>query len=69
MNFLTALLSALAMNSSNLSEVCYDINLNFEVLLDELDIGAQTGLVDPTFVTKYSTLLTNMAERMEEACS
>ena len=66
------ILSILAIPISNssfgVSEIFYDINSNFEVLSDELDIGLRVGLVNADFANKYSNLLMNMAEEMEEEC-
>ena len=67
MQLLLALCSVLATSPEYLT-VCYDMNSNFEVLSDELDIGVRSGLVDASFSTEYSKLLKSMAERVEDTC-
>lgn len=62
------ILSILAMPISTLAWGGADMNSNFEVLSDELDIGLRAGLVNADFATEYSNLLVNMAERVEEEC-
>lgn len=65
---LSILAIPISTSSFGVSEICYDMNSNFEVLSDELDIGLRVGLVNADFATKYSNLLMNMAEEMEEEC-
>ena len=51
------------------AEICYDIDSSLQILVDELDIGSRSGLVYADFATKYSKLLSNMGERIEEQCN
>ena len=55
-------------HAAHISQICFDISMNFEILQDELDIGVRTGRVFTDFSSEYSKLIANVAERIEEHC-